>query len=124
MIGLGQPRQCWLLGLAAKPGPQISWMLSVTEACVSCRGVSHSLRPQQILFVLPGSGYKESDLQTVEQEALRSMSPDLLQDAWEVSLGSARPVRTSFVARCQSQGGQTKQKLDGFAVRSSVAHGE
>ena len=53
-------------------------------ADVHHRGLSFSLRPQQITFVLPGSGYKQADLHHVEQEAESSMDSDLLEMAWEV----------------------------------------
>ena len=46
--------------------------------------MSHSLRPQQISYLLPGFGYKATDVLQIEEESQSSMDPDLLQLAWEV----------------------------------------
>lgn len=54
-------------------------------ACHLCRGTVHSLRPREIAFVLPGSEYKEADLQRIHLLAESKASDvEIMQDAWEV----------------------------------------
>jgi len=50
-----------------------------------CRGTLHSLRPQQIAYVLPGGPYKEEELHAIDTEALAaSADKSLIELAWEV----------------------------------------
>lgn len=45
----------------------------------------HSLRPQQIAYILPGDGYKEADLETILATAQAACSDEKLMElAWEV----------------------------------------
>lgn len=50
-----------------------------------CRGVTYSLRPQQIAYVLPGMGYKVADLEAIDEQAHSILDEELLQMAWDVS---------------------------------------
>lgn len=50
-----------------------------------CRGIRHSLRPQQIVYVLPGKEYTTEDMQAIHQSAGESASDtSLMEAAWEV----------------------------------------
>ena len=50
-----------------------------------CRGTPHSLRPQQIAYVLPGGQYKEKDLHAIHTAAVAAASDkSLMELAWEV----------------------------------------
>lgn len=45
----------------------------------------HSLRPQQIAYILPGEGYKQADLETIFAAAQAACSDEKLMElAWEV----------------------------------------
>lgn len=49
------------------------------------RGITYSLRPTQIAYVLPGSGYVETDLHSVSEAADKACSDEKLMElAWEV----------------------------------------
>lgn len=51
-----------------------------------CRGNSHSLRPQQIVYVLPGKDYTTEDMEAIVQQASETAAvPNLMEDAWEVN---------------------------------------
>ena len=64
------------------------------------RAISHSLRPQQVSYVLPGYGYKEADLRHINQQALSSMDFDLLELAWEVSISTLCPKYATLLSTC------------------------
>ena len=53
------------------------------------RGQTYSLRPQQMVYVLPGESYKEVDLHEIHDQALKDADVALLADAWEVILPSS-----------------------------------
>ena len=60
-----------------------------------CRGMTYSLRPQQIVYVLPGTGYTEKDLHAMYEQAQVNTDTSLLETAWEVRSRSRFPVNTS-----------------------------
>ena len=50
-----------------------------------CRGVTYSLRPSQIAYVLPGGGYREEDLRTISAAAEAAITDaKLMELAWQV----------------------------------------
>ena len=51
----------------------------------ACRGHTYSLRPQQMVYTLPGRNYTEVDLNRIHEQALTDADASLLEDAWEVS---------------------------------------
>lgn len=55
-----------------------------TTVCI-CRGQTYSLQPKQMVYMLPGSNYKEADLHQIHEKALKEADVALLADAWEVS---------------------------------------
>ncbi len=55
----------------------------------------HSLRPQQIAYVLPGGPYKEKDLHAVDTEASAAADKSLMELAWEVRIESPSPPPSS-----------------------------
>ena len=50
-----------------------------------CRGHAYSLKPQQIMYLLPGQAYEEADLQQIHTSAISDADVALLADAWEVT---------------------------------------
>ena len=56
-----------------------------SKSVCTCRGQTYSLQPKQMVYMLPGSDYKEADLQQIHEEALKEADVTLLADAWEVS---------------------------------------
>ena len=64
--------------------------IGMAERARLCRGTVHSLRPREIAFVLPGSEYKQADLQRVHELAeSKASDASVMMDAWEVSLTSS-----------------------------------
>lgn len=59
--------------------------VGTSESVCTCRGQTYSLQPKQMVYMLPGSDYKEADLQQIHEEALKEADVALLADAWEVS---------------------------------------
>ena len=52
---------------------------------LKCRGISYSLRPQQISYVLPGKDYTREDLQSISLQAdAHAADHTLMETAWEV----------------------------------------
>ena len=52
---------------------------------LTCRGISYSLRPQQISYVLPGKDYTLEDLQSIFLQAdAHAADHTLMETAWEV----------------------------------------
>lgn len=61
------------------------WAFAELTRLLCCRGISYSLRPTQIAFVLPGRGYTDEDLQAVSAAAQAACSDEKLMElAWEV----------------------------------------
>ena len=56
-----------------------------TEGLALHRGNSHSLKPQQIAYLLPGKDYEDADLQQIHTQAEDEADVALLADAWEVT---------------------------------------
>ncbi|CAL8468647.1 g8187 [Coccomyxa elongata] len=68
-------------------------------AAVDSRGIMHSLRPQQIAYILPGDGYKEADLETILATAQAACGDEKLMElAWEVVTGSEDSYDVSGMA--------------------------
>lgn len=60
--------------------------LPCKQSALICRGHVHSLRPQQIAYILPGKEYKPSDLQRIYELAnAQASDSSIMQDAWEVT---------------------------------------
>lgn len=66
------------LALLQRPNGKINWFAT------DVRGQTYSLRPQQMVYVLPGESYKEVDLHEIHDQALKDADVALLADAWEM----------------------------------------
>lgn len=66
------------LALLQRPNGKANWFAT------DVRGQTYSLRPQQMVYVLPGESYKESDLHQIHDQALKDADVALLADAWEM----------------------------------------
>ena len=64
----------------------------MNKSVCTCRGQTYSLQPKQMVYMLPGSDYKEADLQQIYEEALKEADVALLADAWEVSSHMPSPL--------------------------------
>ena len=69
----------------------------MAECCWRCRGNSYSLRPQQIMYVLPGANFTEEDLRAIHSQAEADADLQLLETAWEACLPSL-VSRSGYVA--------------------------
>ena len=59
---------------------------------LNCRGISYSLRPQQISYVLPGKDYTPEDLQSIFLQAnAQAADHTLMETAWEVVQACQNP---------------------------------
>ena len=77
----------------------------MSKSVCTCRGQTYSLQPKQMVYMLPGSDYKEADLQQIHEEALKEADVALLADAWEVS---------SYISTCPPPLSSPPAKLLGF----------
>ncbi|KAL0034491.1 hypothetical protein WJX79_005355 [Trebouxia sp. C0005] len=66
------------LALLQRPNGKANWFAT------DVRGQTYSLRPQQMVYILPGESYKESDLHQIHDQALKDADVALLADAWEM----------------------------------------
>lgn len=66
------------LALLQRPNGKSNWF--VTDV----RGHTYSLRPQQMVYTLPGRNYTEVDLNRIYEQALTDADASLLEDAWEM----------------------------------------
>ncbi len=71
------------------------------------RGVTYSLRPSQIAYMLPGGGYTEEDLRAIAAAADAACADGKLMElAWEVraqrslSCNAPRPARRDRQGSC------------------------
>ena len=62
----------------------------------------YSLRPQQMVYTLPGRNYKEADLTRISEQAFKEADVALLEDAWEVSTSACLYTPTLKVLSCSA----------------------